>query len=648
MTRRVRKLLRSPRIILGELGALSLLCCLGASIPQVGTATNAELQRLHEAGALANRLVGPLGLDHIFRTPLFLAAVLLASGSLVVVIVEQLKRLRLQWGAKLTQAHFQSAPFRAEFETGPSMRGDSCNGGVGSVKTWTENRVGLLGSPLFHLGLLLLMAAGALRALFGASAVVDLLEGESLAPSSGAWTGQFPGLVAKPFSLNAPITLHAVRATRFEDGDLRELKVELAFPSSNGTELEGGATETLTRPRLNDSAIKPLAINHDLKIGESRVFLGSDFGPAPLIEWGQGEGTPKRQAVLMRDQGAGRFEGELDGPGGETAFFRAFIGREGARANAVEVRVMKGSALLYTGDVEVGQGIHLADGSKLMLRGAPFWARLHGDRDLALWLAYASFAMMFVGVVLIFTVIKVDYCVVVAPKGDSNPVFVALKPQRLAPLFQERFENLVRQQKAIGGLLETAPCNRSALPAASQRPPTGRAFAQQAFLALLAVLAFSGCGPSDSERARELVSRYNQMVSEAYRRGDVRLAEPIVGPEEYKKLTGLIGVRLDVGVTLDSHLDFLEVTAVEVAGDSMRVKTKENWTYRDRKIGSGEEVGEASKDSYEMLYIFKKINKAWLVDEISFASAPKVGRTKLLFPNERPANEMVKKQEAKL
>ena len=55
---------------------------------------------------------------------------------------------------------------------------------------------------------------------------------------------------------------------------------------------------------------------------------------------------------------------------------------------------------------------------------------------------------------------------------------------------------------------------------------------------------------------------YNDVVSEAYRRGDARLVDSVAGPNEGKKLTGLIGVRLDLGLTLDSQLLAIEVVDV--------------------------------------------------------------------------------------
>ena len=134
-----------------------------------------------------------------------------------------------------------------------------------------------------------------------------------------------------------------------------------------------------------------------------------------------------------------------------------------------------------------------------------------------------------------------------------------------------------------------------------------------------------------------MVEHYNQVVSEAYRRGDVKLIDPVVGVKEGRKILGLIGVRLDLGLTLDSELLSLDITGVEQQKDEMRVRTKEQWRYRDRKIGSGEQVGEASKDSYEMLYVFKKTEGAWLVEEIQFTSDPKVSRKQTTWIAERGA-----------
>jgi len=609
MRRTLKQFLRSPKVIVGELLALAFVCSLGAALPQVGTATQTELPRLNDAGPLVTALVRFFALDHIFRSGWFLAATALACASLAVIVFEQLRRLRIQWSQSLTEAHFRNAPFHAGFERDPvAEKGSPQFTAPGpKLQIWTERRVGLLGSPVFHIGLLLIIVAGALRVLFGTEAVVDLVEGETLPPTPAGWAGQWPGVLGRAFQLDCPVTLETVKAAHYQDGDLRELKVRLSLQRHQGSQ----STE--------------LAVNHDLKTGGGSIFLGSDFGPAALVEWQSAGAAPKREAALLAETVGGVFEGASSGPNGLRAYLRTQIGASGAHPESVEVRVMRDGALLFTGDARPGQTVSLRSGEKLVLHGTPFWVRLRGSRDPALGLAYLGFALVMAGAVLIFAVVKVDACVLVTPLGERERIFVALRPQRFAPLFQERFEQLVRDSAA--GIL---PAESNARPARAESgarnliAPAPRLAVY--FFPLLLAVALTGCHPSSVQQARQLIERYNQVVSEAYRRGDVKLIDPVVGPNEGKKLTGLIGVRLDMGLTLDSQLLSLEVTGVEKSRDELRVTTKEHWRYRDRKIGTGEQVGEESLDSYEMLYVFKKTGPTWLVDEIRFSSPPQVGR----------------------
>lgn len=404
------------------------------------------------------------------------------------------------------------------------------------------------GSLLFHAGLLAVIVAGLLRAGFSTDAAVDLIEGETLPPTAGAWSAQWQGLLARPIALDRPVTLEAVAGERYDGGDLRDLRVRL----SSGE----------------------LAINRQADVGDCRLYLGREFGPAALLEWS----SQGRQAALLSDTGHGTYEGVAAGPDGIRVCLRA----NAERPSSLEVRVMRGGGLLAVADLRPGQTLPLPGGPRLTLHGTPMWVRLHGSRDPSLWLAYLGFAMVLTGAVLLF----------------------ALQP---------------------------APMRRAAsIPQSVLQPSV-------AIMALLLVLVAAGCRRSSStEDARRLVVRYNDAVSEAYRRGDVRLADGVVGPAEGKKLTGLIGVRLDLGLTLDSQLLSLDVLGVERGEKELRVRTRESWKYCDRKIGTGEIAGEEGLDSYEMLYIFQKEGREWLVNEIQFTAPPKVGRKPTTWAMERP------------
>ena len=151
---------------------------------------------------------------------------------------------------------------------------------------------------------------------------------------------------------------------------------------------------------------------------------------------------------------------------------------------------------------------------------------------------------------------------------------------------------------------------------------------QRLTLLTLALTLALGCGRMSTRAANDLVAHYNEVVSEAYRKGDIRLIDSVVGlnTPDGQRLTGLIGVRSDMGLTLDAHLESLEVTGVEQIKEDLRVRTKERWRYQDLKTDTGVQVGEASVDHYEMLYHFRKLKGIWMLEETKFATPPQVGR----------------------
>jgi hypothetical protein len=146
--------------------------------------------------------------------------------------------------------------------------------------------------------------------------------------------------------------------------------------------------------------------------------------------------------------------------------------------------------------------------------------------------------------------------------------------------------------------------------------------------ALVAACAACRGGISDAE-AVQVVRTYNAKKVEAYRAGDYQIVEPYVGEAEIGKLVGLIGVKLDQGITLDAELEHLEVLGVERPGREVIVRTDERWRYRDRRIGTGEQVGDASADRYRMRYVLARPKDRWVVERIEFAAEPEVGRTRV-------------------
>jgi hypothetical protein len=93
-----------------------------------------------------------------------------------------------------------------------------------------------------------------------------------------------------------------------------------------------------------------------------------------------------------------------------------------------------------------------------------------------------------------------------------------------------------------------------------------------------------------------------------------------------------------MGLVLDSELQSFEVLGVQRVGEDVIVKTQERWHYGEKKIGSGEQVGEDSTDSYTIGYHLGQFEGVWKIARIEFLEPPKVGRTEL--PISAPAPQM--------
>jgi hypothetical protein len=142
----------------------------------------------------------------------------------------------------------------------------------------------------------------------------------------------------------------------------------------------------------------------------------------------------------------------------------------------------------------------------------------------------------------------------------------------------------------------------------------------------VAAAALVACHRDRSREVEGAVRQYLQKVVEAYRAADETLVDPYVNEQQGLKLTGLIGVKKDQGIALDAQLLDLQFTRIEQRGDRWVAETRERWYYRDRRIGTGEQVGEDSTDRYAMRYTFSRSGGKWILEDLEFAEPPVVGR----------------------
>jgi len=422
----LRRLLRSPWTITVELAGVALAGLAATLVEQHPTPTGRV--RFGQEHPLLAPLVGALGLDRIFTSPAFLAVVALAAASLLVVVWEQWGRLRREWPAP-REAAFRSAPFRREW-----LR--PASGAPRGARVTTRGRLGDLGSPVFHVGLLLVTLAGVSRMLFGANAAREVIELDTLPAGAAAFQTQDQGMLAGPVTLPRPVRLVELRPAHYPTGALLGLSARLEVQGETG-------------PR-------ELAVNAPVQLGATELFLTQQYGPAALLELPGPGGPEVRAALLMLGDGG---DYQWTGPllDGRELRLRAPVEPGATRPPAVaELRVLSGAALVAAGRLQPGSALSLPDGSVIGLRELRWWVRVEAARDPTTWPAYLGFGLAVLGVILMFGLVRTDELVAVeaapdAPgEGAQERVVVALRARRLAPLFAERFEALVRREQGGG------------------------------------------------------------------------------------------------------------------------------------------------------------------------------------------------------
>ncbi|HZZ83281.1 MAG TPA: cytochrome c biogenesis protein ResB [Anaeromyxobacteraceae bacterium] len=399
-----------------ELAAIVAGAVILTLVPQRGERGAAAFRWEHPALA---PLLRALGLDRVLTSTWFLFALALSTASLTIVVVEQWQRARREWRTRLSEASFLSAPFQRTFERA-TRPGASSPG----ARFETRGRIALLGSPLFHTGLLAVVIAGLARALFVQEAIGPMVEGDVIGPGPEAWAAHHEGFLARPFSLGIPVRLSRLDIGKYPSGDLRSLSALVS--------VKGGPE-------------RRLAINEPLDLPSGRLYLDRFHGLAAILDLQVG--AKREQTLVYLEEAADDWlEGEAVLSNATVVRVRCPPQPEGRLPGSLELRVMRGGALLFAGRLKVRQGVQWSGAERIAIAELRNWAELRGTRDPSLGLLYVGAFVTVLGVALMFSLVRVDTVVVVTPAQAGERVFVALRAQRFAPVYRERFQLLVRRE----------------------------------------------------------------------------------------------------------------------------------------------------------------------------------------------------------
>ena len=268
----------------------------GGTLPQESRLSAAELQSWHELWPLLSRWFDNLGLSSIHASSWFLMLCLLLILALAVGMLLHFQHIQGWLASKAAPTHRLS--FNGSLPPG-LMRVFPCGEGVA-----VQKRVGAWGMLLFHCGVAVIIAAGALSGSNRFAAHLELAEGE-------AFDGRPDKLVlehgAVPTAEEMGFRLRLDRLVADIHGeDVRELQAWLSYQQKDAPLMQG-----------------KLEINHPLRIGKYTLSLDKMLGRTalferilpdgerrklqinflvPRAEWGKGKPLEREQAVTLDNQ----------------------------------------------------------------------------------------------------------------------------------------------------------------------------------------------------------------------------------------------------------------------------------------------------------------------------------------------------------
>ncbi len=223
---------------------------IGAVIPQQATTSSADLEAWKAARPLFAPVVTVLGLDRVFSTWWFLAALALFTLALAVATARMLRAAAaharrapaspgtLTAGAVLDEVveRAMAAGYR------PSAPGST--GADGPIRL-TRHRLGWWAPALMHVGMLIAILAALLSAAYTSRCVIDLSEGEIWSPG-GPLLAEESGILAASAAPDQPLRLDGVKTGTWATGEIRTLRVDLSV--GDGTDGWRSVATSINRP----------------------------------------------------------------------------------------------------------------------------------------------------------------------------------------------------------------------------------------------------------------------------------------------------------------------------------------------------------------------------------------------------------------
>lgn len=378
---RLLKLAGSLNLALALLGLLTLALVAGGTLPQTLRMTAAELNSWQNGWPRLSLLFDWTGLSAVFSSWWFSALCIALLANLAAGIILHISYI-LVWIRGETTPAYRLRGVGAE----PEGVGRSLGAALPEAGAWsrTQGWAGLWGTPLFHAGIVVIVAGALLSAADRFGAHLELSEGETFSGESGKLTmDRFSVASMDEFGT---LRLNRLDALVAEGKYLRELQAHFTAQEKGGQPQE-----------------MMLMVNHPLKIGDYTLYLDKKFGYAAAFERTLPDGS---QRELRINFDAPRAKWEAGSPierdtvvmlENVPILYRMAL--TPGEAPSFRLTAERGGKAVFDGTLLPGQMADLG-AYRLVFLGAVPWVGLYVTTDRALHIVLAGFMIALAGFLL--------------------------------------------------------------------------------------------------------------------------------------------------------------------------------------------------------------------------------------------------------
>lgn len=450
---KVRKFLLSRRIVIFLICAVFLSCLLASVVPQIARKPPRFFAAWEAGSPGIYHAIDLLQLNQVYSSAWFLILVALLALSLACSIYYQAKALlKSKRPARIETIKGYFREFTAvELGRGPGpddaeiMRVFMARGyrsypaaDENGYYIFAKNRTGRWGGVVFHIGLLLCIAAALYGLAFKKEGFVQLAQNDTFQGRDKDWLTKRLGVLANDFNTGFQVRLNKLTPAYSEDKLIKDMEAGLTIIDGNESReflLSPGSPVRFAGCKLSQSNYYGYVIGLMMeKAGGEKAFTNFFLdGPARKDEPFAGEmGFPTSDYILNM-----KFYPNLIEP----SFYATLPG--------VDLLVTEKGEQRFKGRVLFSQRARLNDNTTLSFDEIRYWTGLNLAKDRGMPLLYWGFALTTLGALLVFTLPYKEIHLLVDKDGDQVRISMGGQAARYRAVFSEEFKELTDEMKRL-------------------------------------------------------------------------------------------------------------------------------------------------------------------------------------------------------